>query len=102
MVVDDNDQSLQSLSLVLGDLGHDLHAFSDPLKALLVAKREFYPLIITDIRMPGLDGLKLLTRLKEDPVRKRKRCGADNRVRRHADGRRRAAARGLRLSQQAH
>lgn len=68
MVVDDNDQSLQSLSLVLGDLGHDAHAFSDPLEALLVAKREFYPLIITDMRMPGMNGLKLLTSLKEDPV----------------------------------
>ncbi|CAK7057607.1 MAG: Regulatory protein AtoC [Desulfovibrio sp.] len=68
MVVDDNDQSLQSLSLVLGDLGHDPNAFSDPLEALEAAKREFYPLIITDIRMPGLDGLELLTRLKEDSL----------------------------------
>ena len=68
MVVDDNDQSLQSLSLVLGDLGHDPHAFSDPLDALSVAKRVFYPLIITDIRMPGMDGLELLTNLKEDPL----------------------------------
>ena len=68
MVVDDNDQSLQSLSLVLGDLGHETHSFSDPLEALSVARREFYPLIITDIRMPGLDGLELLTELKDDPL----------------------------------
>ena len=65
MVVDDNDQSLQSLSLVLGDLGHDVRAFSDPKEAFEVATTAFYPLIITDIRMPGLDGLELLTKLKE-------------------------------------
>lgn len=68
MVVDDNDRSLQSLSLVLGDLGHDPRAFSDPREALDAAGREFHPLIITDIRMPGMDGLELLTRLKEDPL----------------------------------
>ena len=68
MVVDDNDQSLQSLSLVLGDLGHDVRAFSDPRSAFEVAISAFYPLIITDIRMPGLDGLELLTKLKGHPL----------------------------------
>lgn len=68
MVVDDNDQSLKSLSLVLGDLGHEAHSFSDPLRALEAARREFYPLIITDIRMPGMDGLDLLAELKADDV----------------------------------
>ena len=70
MVVDDNDQSLQSLSLVLGDLGHDVRAFSNPVEAFEVATHAFYPLIITDIRMPGMDGLELLTRLKENELAK--------------------------------
>ncbi|MCC8194497.1 MAG: sigma-54 dependent transcriptional regulator [Deltaproteobacteria bacterium] len=70
MVVDDNDQSLQSLSLVLGDLGHDVRAFSDPVAAFEVATNAFYPLIITDIRMPGMDGMELLTRLKEHELAK--------------------------------
>ena len=68
MVVDDNDQSLQSLTLVLTDLGHEVSAFPDPLEALAVATREYYPLIITDIRMPGISGLDLLAKLKEDPL----------------------------------
>lgn len=68
IVVDDNDQSLQSLCLVLSDLGHDPKAFSDSKKALEAATSEFYPLIITDIRMPGLDGMQLLTKLKENTL----------------------------------
>lgn len=66
LVVDDNDQSLQSLCLVLEDLGHEPRPFADPLLALEEAASKFYPLIITDIRMPGIDGLTLLARLKED------------------------------------
>lgn len=66
MVVDDNEESLQSLVLVLGDLGHEPQAFSDPLQALRAASQEFFPLIITDIRMPGMDGLTLLSRLKDE------------------------------------
>ena len=66
IVVDDNDQSLQSLSLVLGDLGHEVYAFANPAEALEEAGRQFYPLIITDIRMPGIDGLTLLSKLKEN------------------------------------
>ena len=67
LVVDDNNNSLQSLCLVLRDLGHDPVGMHDPRKALSAAKREFYPLIITDIRMPGMDGLTLLSSIKADP-----------------------------------
>lgn len=68
MVVDDNDESLQSLCMVLGDLGHDPHPFPDPRGALEAAKSAFYPLIITDIRMPHLDGMELLSLLREDEI----------------------------------
>ena len=67
LVVDDNSNSLQSLCLVLKDLGHEPVGMQDPLQALGAARREFYPLIITDIRMPGMDGLALLSAIKNDP-----------------------------------
>ncbi len=68
LIVDDNATSLQSLSLVLSDLGHEITSCDNPLKALELATGEFYPLIITDIRMPDISGLELLSRLKSDPV----------------------------------
>ncbi len=70
LVIDDNAGSLQSLSMVLGDLGHEPTAKENPLEALELARSSFYPLIITDIRMPGLNGLELLTLLKQDPLAK--------------------------------
>ena len=68
LVVDDNPDSLQSLSLVLRDLGHEPTAIQDSRAALAEAARNFYPLIISDIRMPGLNGLELLEKLKAAPA----------------------------------
>ena len=70
LVIDDNSNSLQSLCLVLKDLGHEPRGMEDPLQALTLARKEYFPLIITDIRMPGLSGLELLTELKTDPFTK--------------------------------
>ena len=68
LLVDDHDHSLQSLCTVLSDLGHSPKAFSSPLLALEEAVTSFFPLIITDIRMPEMDGLTLLDHLKAHPV----------------------------------
>ncbi len=70
LVVDDNQGSLQSLSLLLSDLGHEPLAMDNPLQALKAARDAFFPLIITDIRMPGLSGLELLSTLKSDEATK--------------------------------
>ncbi len=67
LVVDDNINSLQSLCLTLKDLGHEPVGLQNSSEALPLAKQQFYPLIITDIRMPGIDGLELLSALKTEP-----------------------------------
>ncbi|MFV0423924.1 sigma-54-dependent transcriptional regulator [Oleidesulfovibrio sp.] len=64
MIIDDNPNSLQSLSVVLSDIGHEPEAFSNPVQALARLQEAYYPLVITDIRMPEMDGLELLTRIK--------------------------------------
>ena len=65
LVVDDNTNSLQSICLVLRDMGHEPIGADDPSIALDLALESYFPLIITDIRMPGMNGLDLLSRLKE-------------------------------------
>ncbi|THB69470.1 MAG: sigma-54-dependent Fis family transcriptional regulator [Desulfovibrio sp.] len=64
LIVDDNANSLQGLNVVLEDLGHETTAMQDPVKAWKLSQQTHYPLIITDIRMPVLNGLELLGRIK--------------------------------------
>jgi two-component system, NtrC family, response regulator AtoC len=67
LIVDDNEAGLQSLSLALSDLGHDPTPESNGEQALVRLGKEFFPLVITDIRMPGLSGLDLLERITAAP-----------------------------------
>lgn len=66
LVVDDNANSLQSLCLVLSDLGHSPTGLDDPMRALDLIQKENFHLVITDIRMPGMDGLELLSEIKDN------------------------------------
>jgi DNA-binding NtrC family response regulator len=67
LIVDDDDISLASLSDVVTMLGHEPVPCPDSTCALEMCRETFFPTIITDIRMPGMDGLDLLKKLKEAP-----------------------------------
>ena len=72
LVVDDNSNSLQSLCLVLHDLGHEAVGLEDSRNAMELLQKKNFALVITDIRMPGVDGLELLTQIKAHPTLKTK------------------------------
>ncbi|MHC4886818.1 MAG: sigma-54-dependent transcriptional regulator [Planctomycetota bacterium] len=64
LVIDDDGPSLDSLCLVLGDLGHRVTPCSSAEVALDALTNCNFPLIISDIRLPGMDGLALLSAIK--------------------------------------
>lgn len=68
IIVVDDDPIVGSLTLeLLQDAGFTAQWVSDSLKATDVIKAQKPSLVILDILMPGLDGLTLLHRLKNDP-----------------------------------
>jgi two-component system cell cycle response regulator DivK len=69
LVVDDNAQNLKLARLLLVGEGYEVRTALDGEQAL-AALEGFSPrLVLTDIQLPGMDGLELARRLKGDPER---------------------------------
>lgn len=68
MVVDDNVDAAQSLSLLLIAAGHQVFTEYGAHRALDVARREVPDVCVLDIGLPEMDGNELARRLRADPV----------------------------------
>jgi CheY-like chemotaxis protein len=68
LIIDDNPTNLKLVRVLLAGEGYDTRTASDAEEALEVLS-EFHPkLILMDIQLPGMDGLELTKRLKENPA----------------------------------
>ncbi len=64
LVVDDDADDREGLRRILSREGYQVDLGMDGLDALEKAARQEYDLVLTDLLMPRLDGLRLLERLK--------------------------------------
>ncbi len=65
LVVDDDHDAGQNLGDILTDLGYQVDIATDPLVALKMAQEKNYDIALLDLKMPGMDGLTLARKLKE-------------------------------------
>ena len=65
LVVDDEEPLRKIMKLKLDKLGYDVELAKNAKEALEILDREEFPLIITDLRMPEMDGTELCKRIKE-------------------------------------
>lgn len=65
LAVDDEKDITDLLVRHLTFLGHDVTGTNDPKAALKMVEDGDYTIVISDIVMPGMDGLELLRRIKE-------------------------------------
>src|SRR5436305_5049929 len=68
LVVDDNARARQSMVEVLATAGHDVAASASAIEALKIVERGAFEVIITDLQMPGMDGLAFIRTLAERNV----------------------------------
>ena len=65
LVVDDQQDILDSVGSDLSDLGHHLHLVQSGEEALETLQREVVDVVITDLKMPHMDGFEVLRRIKK-------------------------------------
>ena len=68
LIVDDEANTLASLSRAFRLAGHEATVCDNATKALELAKTQNFDLILSDVVMPGKDGLALLEELKQQGV----------------------------------
>jgi signal transduction histidine kinase len=66
LVIDDEKPSLAMLRLLLGAYGYSVLTAENGLAGLEVFRREKPPIVMTDIKMPGIDGIEVLQRIKKE------------------------------------
>ncbi len=64
LVVDDDPSVRDVVRRTLCERGHQVVTAADGLQAWMIYDREPFPLVISDIMMPGMDGLELLRRVR--------------------------------------
>src|SRR6185437_2395037 len=64
-LVDDDKNTLASVSMLMEQEGYQVRSFSDPAAALTALTSAPPDLAVLDIKMPRMDGLELLRRLRQ-------------------------------------
>lgn len=65
LVVDDEKGVRESLNVFLTEEGHEIDTASDGLEALNLMEKRHYDLVLTDLRMPNMNGLSLMAQIKD-------------------------------------
>lgn len=65
LLVDDDPDANLSLSILLRDRGFDVDSFTSPSDALKYFRRNYYDLLVLDVRMPNMDGFELYRAIRE-------------------------------------
>src|SRR5689334_125488 len=65
LLVDDNVSGSTARKTVLEELGHKIHVASSGADALEQFSQHKFDLVVTDYKMPRMDGLELIARLRK-------------------------------------
>ncbi len=64
LLVDDEEDIRDVVGVSLTDFGYEVYSAADGEEALRLFREVFPPIVLTDIKMPGLDGIDLLRKIK--------------------------------------
>ncbi|MFZ1202350.1 MAG: response regulator, partial [Desulfobacterales bacterium] len=64
LLVDDEEDIREVLSLSMTDMGYAVHTAENGERAIDIFRQNDPPIVMTDIKMPGMDGIELLQKIK--------------------------------------
>jgi CheY-like chemotaxis protein len=67
LIVDDEEDISESMSMLVESMGYEAATVNSGAKALEVLGKEQYDLVLLDILMPKLSGIKTLEKIRADP-----------------------------------
>ena len=65
LVVDDSPSMREMIRFTLKSAGYEVHAAEDGVEALEFAKENSVNLVVTDVNMPNMNGIKLIAELRK-------------------------------------
>lgn len=65
LAVDDSASMRQMVAFTLESAGHNVQEAADGKQALMIAQKQAFDLVITDVNMPVMDGLTLTKELRQ-------------------------------------
>ncbi len=65
LVIDDDPSICKTVGLLLEDHGYSPRTYTDPDDALATAEKESFQIALIDLRMPAMDGVEVVERLKK-------------------------------------
>jgi len=72
LIVDDDENIRKVLVTILEEEGYAVDSVDTAKKAIEATKKKFYNVALIDIRLPDMEGIELLTRMRETTPRIRK------------------------------
>jgi DNA-binding NtrC family response regulator len=72
LVVDDDENIRKVLVTILEDEGYSVESVGTARKAIEKTRRNYYNLALIDVRLPDMEGIELLTRMKDTTPKMRK------------------------------
>jgi len=64
LIVDDDDLTLRTISIFLKKMHYDVETCKNGTEAINAIKKNFYNIVLLDLKLPDIDGLEVLKKLK--------------------------------------
>ena len=66
LIIDDDAQCRSSLNKFLSNQGYEIRAVNSGQEALGLLEQQFFNVVLVDLKLPDIDGLKLVTHIREN------------------------------------